>query len=155
MDKQIIVGSKAFFEGMPDFNPKDTDTLVWVTEPNGFHYYRQTTISGHYTIEWRAMSKDELIAHAMRDKAIGLEFGKFLVPEFIDLIGLTLEDLKQLRSHFADRIDAKHRYQLAICEAYLQNGAFTLTDEQRETAFQAYQDERKTDMDDYGTDSYK
>lgn len=144
MDKQMMIGSRAFFDGMPEFAPKDTDTFVWVADPKGFTHYRQTAISGQHIIEWRAMPKDELLKYSMRDKANGLEFGKFIVPEFADLVGLTIDDLKRLRDHYADRIDANHRYQLVICEAYLDNGAFTLTDEQRETAYQAYRNERKS-----------
>ena len=145
MDKQIIIGSRAFFEGMPEFAPKDTDTLVWVADPNGFKHYRQTSISGQHIIEWRAMPKDDLLAHAMRDKANGLEFGKFLVPEFVELVGLTIDDLKRLRAYYADRIDDEHRYQLAICDAYIANNAFTLTDAQRDEAYAMYSQARKDD----------
>lgn len=153
MDKQIIIGSRAFFEDMPEFAPKDTDTLVWVSDPKGFTHYRQTAISGQHIIEWRAMPKDELLAYAMREKADGLEFGKFIVPEFADLVELTIDDLKRLRDHYADRIDANHCYQLVICDAYLDNGAFTLTDEQRETAYQAYLNERKSQAADEERDA--
>lgn len=145
MEKQIIIGSRAFFEDMPDFAPKDTDTLVWVADPKGFTHYRQTAISGQHIIEWRAMPKDELLAHAMREKADGLEFGKFIVPEFADLVELTIDDLKRLRDHYADRIDANHRYQLVICEAYIANNAFMLTDEQREKTYAIYSQARKDD----------
>lgn len=153
MKKTIIIGSRAFFDGMPEFAPKDTDTLVWVSDPKGFTNYRQTAISGQHIIEWRAMPKDELLAYAMREKADGLEFGKFIVPEFADLVELTIDDLKRLRDHYADRIDANHRYQLVICDAYLDNGAFALTDEQRETAYQAYLKERKSQAADEERDA--
>lgn len=145
MDKKIIIGSRAFFEGMPEFTPKDTDTLVWVADPKGFTNYRQTSISGQHIIEWRAMPKDELLAYSMRDKANGLEFGKFLVTEFAELVELTIDDLKRLRAYYAEKIDDKHRYQLAICDAYIANNAFTLTDEQREEAYAIYTQARKDD----------
>ena len=144
MDKRIIVGSRAFFEGMPDFAPKDTDVLVWVEKPNGFKDYRQTHVSGRCTIEWRAMSKAELLQHAKRETACGLEFGKFLVPVFAELVGLTIADLKELRNAFRGKIDAKHEYQLLIYSAYEDNDAFTMTDEQIEKAYALYKDARET-----------
>lgn len=153
MDKKIIIGSRAFFQDMPEFTPKDTDTLVWVADPKGFTNYRQTSISGQHIIEWRAMPKDDLLAHAMRDKANGLEFGKFIVAEFAELVGLTIDDLKRLRDYYAEKIDANHRYQLVISEAYIDNGAFTLTDDQRETAYQAYLNERKSQAADEERDA--
>ena len=147
MDKQIIIGSRAFFEGMPEFTPKDTDTLVWVSDPKGFTHYRQTAISGQHIIEWRAMPKSELLAYSMRDKANGLEFGKFIVTDFAELIGLTIDDLKRLRDYYVKKIDDKYQYQLAICDAYIANNAFTLTDEQREKAYAIYTQARKEDME--------
>lgn len=145
MDRHIIIGSRAFFEGMPEFTSKDTNTLVWVADPKGFTNYRQTSISGQHIIEWRAMPKDDLLAHAMRDKANGLEFGKFIVTEFTELIGLTIDDLKRLRDYYVKKIDDKQRYQLSICDAYIANNAFTLTDEQREEAYAIYLQARKDD----------
>ena len=147
MDKKIIIGSRAFFEDMPEFTPKDTDTLVWVADPKGFTHYRQTSISGQHIIEWRAMPKSELLAYSMRDKANGLEFGKFIVPEFVELVGLTIDDLARLRAYYIEKIDDEHRYQLAICDAYIANNAFTLTDEQREKAYAIYSQARKEDIE--------
>lgn len=145
MDRQIIIGSRAFFEGMPEFTSKDTNTLVWSSDPKGFTNYRQTSISGQCIVEYRAMTKDEIIKFALRDKANGLEFGKFIVTEFAELIGLTIDDLKQLRDYYVKKIDDKQRYQLAICDAYIANNAFTLTDEQREEAYAIYSQARKDD----------
>lgn len=147
MKKRIQVGSKAFFEGMPDFQPKDTDVLIWDDEPKGYKDYRQTSMSGRCTIEWRAMSKEELLEHAKREKASGLEFGKFLVPDFAELVGLTIADLKALRNAFRGKIDAKHEYQLLIYSAYEDNNAFTMTEEQRAKAYQLYRDARNTDAE--------
>lgn len=147
MDKKIIIGSRAFFDGMPEFTSKDTNTLVWTSNPKGFTNYRQTSISGQHIIEWRAMPKSELLAHATRDKANGLEFGKFIVPEFAELVGLTIDDLKRLRDYYANKINDKQRYQLAICDAYIVNNAFTLTDEQREEAYAIYVQARKEDIE--------
>ena len=145
MDRHIIIGSRAFFEGMSEFTSKDTNTLVWSSDPKGFTNYKQTSISGQCIVEYRAMTKDEIIKFALRDKANGLEFGKFIVTEFAELIGLTIDDLKRLRDYYVKKIDDKQRYQLAICDAYIANNAFTLTDEQREEAYAIYSQARKDD----------
>ena len=142
MERRFTIGSRAFFEGMPDFQSKDRDILVYTDTPNGFTNYRQSSMSGRCTIEWAAKPKADFIEYALRDKAEGLEFGKFLVPEFAEELGLTIDDLKRLYTHFEGRIDKKHGYQRAIYDAYVENGAFTLTDEQRTRAYEAYKAER-------------
>ena len=142
MEKRFTIGSRAFFEGMPDFQSKDRDILVYTDTPNGFTNYRQSSMSGRRTIEWAAKPKVDFIEYALRDKAEGLEFGKFLVPEFAEELGLTIDDLKRLYTHFEGRIDKKHGYQRAVYDAYVENGAFTLTDEQRTKAYELYKAER-------------
>lgn len=141
-----MIGSRAFFNGMPDFRPKDTDTLVLTDTPKGYTNYRQSSMSGRCVMEWAAKPKSDFIAYALREKASGLEFGKFIVPEVIEELGLTLEDLKVLYDHYEGMIDAKHEYQKIICKAYLTNGCFTLTDEQRAEAYKSYQESRKDEQ---------
>lgn len=138
MEKRITIGSRAFFNGMPNFQSKDTDILVFTDNPSGFTHYRQSSMSGRCTIEWAMKSKEGFIAYAMREKADGLEFGKFLVSEFAKELELTIADLSMLYSHFKNRIDDKHKYQHAIYDAYVTNGDFTLTDVQRAAAYDSY-----------------
>lgn len=142
MEKKITIGSRAFFDGMPDFRPKDTDTLILTDSPKGFTNYRQSSMSGRCVMEWAVKRKADFIAYALRENASGLEFGKFIVPEVIEELGLTLDDLKTLYAHYEGRIDKKHRYQHAIYNAYVANNVFTLTDEQRAIAYKAYKAER-------------
>lgn len=146
MEKKITIGSSAFFNGMPDFRPKDTDTLVLTDNPKGFTNYRQSSMSGRCVMEWVVKPKADFIAYALREKASGLEFGKFIVPEVIEELGLTLDDLKTLYAHYEGRIDAKHEYQRIICKAYMDNGAFALTDAQRDEAYKSYQEARKVEQ---------
>lgn len=146
MEKKITIGSRAFFNGMPDFRPKDTDTLVLTDNPKGFTNYRQSSMSGRCVMEWVVKPKADFIAYALREKAGGLEFGKFIVPEVIEELGLTLDDLKTLYAHYKDRLDAQHDYQRIICKAYMDNGGFTLTDAQREEAYKSYQEARKVEQ---------
>ena len=67
----------------------------------------------------------------------GLLFGNFLVPAFAKEIGLTIDELKKLQP-LAAALDSKHHYQTIIFNYYLENGAFSLTDEQRAEAYDAY-----------------
>ena len=142
MDKKFIVGSKAFFEGMEGFHSNDTNTLVLVDKPQGFEHYGQRSICGRSVYEWARKPKKDFIAYAKRDKASGLEYGKFIVPEFAEEIGLTIADLSDLYEFYKDKIDEKHSYQKTITEAYITNGAFSLTDEQRAEAYEVYKEAR-------------
>ena len=70
-----------------------------------------------------------------------MKAGKFLIPEFNEYIGFTIEDLEKMRPMF-EQIDYRHGYEKIIFEAYLENGGFFLTDEQRDKAYAEYKDER-------------
>ena len=132
----MIVGSRAFFEGMQGFCPKDTDILELVDNPTGFKDVRQFKGKGKCVFQWRRMSAGEFIQVTMT-RNLPMEIGKFLVPEFADAIGFTIEDLKRLQP-MVDRLDDAHRYEKIIFDAYLYNNAFTLTSEQRSMAFDEY-----------------
>lgn len=131
-----------FFSGMPDYQSKHTDTLVLTDTPIGFTHYRRSFADGHCTIALAKKPKNECIEYAMREKAGGLEFGKFLVPEFATELGLTIEDITTLYDFYKSKIDQRHSYQHDIYNAYVKNNAFTLTDEQRLVAYEAYKVER-------------
>lgn len=99
-------------------------------------------MSGRCTMEWVKKPKDEFLSFALREKACGLEFGKFLVAEFASELGLTIADLTMLYEHFKERIDEEHKYQHEIYKAYIENNGFYLTDKQREQAYKVYKAER-------------
>lgn len=139
MKKEFIVGSRAFFSDMPMFHSDNIDIVIFTDTPNGFMHYRQSSMSGRSTIEWVIKPKDEFIEYAMRDLANGLEFGKFLVPDVVEYLGITMGDLVKLHGHFENKIEA---YQELIYNAYITNGAFRLTDEQRDAAYKAYKEAR-------------
>ena len=67
--------------------------------------------------------------------------GKFLVPEFCETIGLLVEDLPQLKI-LITKLDDKHMYEKIIYDSYIENGSFTLTDEQRDRAYKSYKNSR-------------
>ena len=88
-------------------------------------------------------SKEDYIDWALKSN-IGMVIGKFLVPEFCTEIGFTIEDLPRL-APLLDRLDDGHKYEEIIYHSYLENGSFTLTDEQRDRAYQSYKESREGD----------
>ena len=66
-----------------------------------------------------------------------MEVGKFLVPEFIKEVGITIDHLKQLSS-LIERLDDQHKYEKVIYDSYIANNDFTLTDEQLNDAYNTY-----------------
>ena len=73
--------------------------------------------------------------------ADGLVFGIFLIPELNEEFGIELEDLKIVESLIA-KLDDKHLYFKKIYEYYLENGNMTLTNEQRNAAYEIYKQYR-------------
>lgn len=139
--KTIIVGSKAFFNDIKDFKSKDTDRVVLVDNPVGFKFVRQTSGRGKCLFEWKRMSAEQFLEYTLKTK-LPMSVGKFLVKEFCDEIGFTFEHLKQLAPIF-EKLDEKHQYEKVIFEAYMENGDFTLTEEQRLKAYENYKKVRK------------
>jgi hypothetical protein len=68
---------------------------------------------------------------------VPMRIGRFLVPEFAAYLGVTIDDLKRL-SGIIEKIDEKHLYEKVIYDAYLENGEFKLTEEQRVAAYKEY-----------------
>jgi hypothetical protein len=133
---KIRIGSSVFFDMYEDFKPHDHDYLILVDEPQMFKtmlYVRGKTDDLMY---WRNMSKNTFIDTTL-ERGFYMEAGKFLVPDFCKAIGMTVDDLKRLGKMF-DNIDAPHRYEKLIYDAYINNGDFTLTNEQRLRAYEEY-----------------
>lgn len=143
MEKQYIVGSQAFFSGMPDFHTENCNVLNLIDESNDFEHYQESVMPGLIICDWVRKPKDEFLKYAMRDNADGQEFGKFLVPEFAAEIGLTIDDLTTLYDFYETRIYEVNNYQKSIFESYRENGDFVLTDIQREDAYNAYKTQRQ------------
>lgn len=89
------------------------------------------------------MTADEFVEYTLSSK-VPMSAGKFLVKEFCDEIGFTLEHLKKLESVF-DRLDDKHKYEKVIYDAYVANGEYSLTDAQRLAAYESYKEVRKSE----------
>lgn len=137
-----LMGSTYFFKEYPDFRPKDLD--YWAIEDfDEKHYFKLLVRSKPSNEEYyifKKVSKEEHIQRALTDR-VPMVVGKFLIPEFCNEIGFTIEDLPKMKP-LIDTIDTKHDYERVIFEAYLENGAFVLTKEQRDMAYKSYKETR-------------
>ena len=82
------------------------------------------------------MDKNEFIDVSL-ERGLGMELGKFLVPEFARELEMDIDDLERLRP-LAEKLDDKHLYEKVIYDAYIENGCWGLTDEQRAEAYRIY-----------------
>lgn len=139
MDKRFIVGSKVFFGELII----SEDILIIEDNPQGYKHYTQCAENGNVIYKWARKTKEDFLDYAKRERAYALEFGKFLVPEFAEELGLTIADLADLYEFYKGKIDEKHAYQKTITEAYITNGVFSLTDEQRNEAYKVYKEARE------------
>ena len=136
----MLIGSKYFFSCYDDFKPHDIDELE-IIETTEFNQMRQLTGQGKCLFQMKKHeSKDDYIEWAIKSP-LGMIVGKFLVPEFCEAIGFTVEDLPRVKV-LIDRLDEAHKYEEIIYNSYLENGSFTLTDEQRDRAYKSYKNSR-------------
>ena len=136
----MLIGSKYFFSCYEDFEPHDTDELE-IIETDEFKQMRQLTGQGRCLFQMKKhSSKEDYIDWAIKSP-VGMVIGKFLVPEFCDAIGFTVEDLPRVKV-LIDRLDETHKYEEIIYNSYIENGSFTLTDEQRARAYSSYKESR-------------
>lgn len=137
---KILIGSQYFFSCYDDFKSKDIDELQ-IIETNEFAQVRQTTGQGKCLFQMKKYnSKEDYIDWALKSQ-VGMVVGKFLIPEFCEAIGFTVEDLPRLQS-LINKLDDKHKYEEIIYNSYLDNNSFTLTSEQRDRAYQLYKESR-------------
>ena len=136
----ILIGSKYFFSCYPDFKSKDIDELQ-IIDTTEFNQMLQITGLGKCLLQMKRHSSKENYIEWANKSQLGMVIGKFLVPEFCQQIGFTVKDLPKLKV-LIDRLDDKHKYEEIIYNSYIENGSFTLTDEQRDRAYKSYKDSR-------------
>lgn len=132
----MLVGSNVFFKGINEFKSKDIDILELVDNPIGFKNQRQFKFKDKCVFQWRRMSVNEFISVTLSNN-VPMEVGKFLVPEFIEIMNITLDDLKKLQP-LVDNLDDHHKYEKVIYDSYIANNDFILTDEQLNEAYKMY-----------------
>lgn len=137
---KITVGSRYFFTCYEGFESKDLDE-VEIIETDEFKNMRQLTGQGKCLFQLKKQETvDEYIRYAL-GSPLGMVIGKFLVPEFCEQIGFTVNDLPRLKI-LIKRLDKKHKYEEIIYDSYLENGDFYLTEAQRLRAYQSYMESR-------------
>lgn len=140
--KQFIIGSTYFFNIYSDYQCKDIDELCIM---DSFPLKIKTNVlnmkkNNKDVFFYRNMDKDGFINDTLESN-VSMRVGKFLIPEFCEFIGFTIDDLKTFNDIF-NKIDDKHKYEKLIYDSYVQNGDFVLTDEQRLKAYEEYKKAR-------------
>ena len=138
--KTFKIGSSYFFGCFDDYIVKDLDEInimdEFLVKPNSLVLRK----GDRDVFFYRNMDKEGFIEDTL-SSCVPVRAGKFLVREFADYIGFTIEDLKKLKEVF-DRIDDKHTYEKVIYDAYMENNGFYLTEGQLDSAYAEYKRKR-------------
>ena len=133
----FLTGSQVFFKEYEDYQPKDIDKIEIIEDDNTDWSFRQFTLKGKCVFQIKKRnSVNEYIKDAYK-AGCGMVVARFLSPEFINYINMEVKELLLLSS-FINALDEKHLYLKTIWESYIENNAFTLTDEQRLKAYNEY-----------------
>lgn len=133
------IGSRAFFGNMPDYKEGDCDVLLvldkWPEE------FKKTIFSCGVTkcdtFFMKQMTKEEYIAETIETEDIKRVF-YYMVPEFVQFIGLTIDDIKRVEPVVRKLENTRHKWYINVYESYIANGGFYLSDEQREAAYDVF-----------------
>lgn len=136
--KKFDIGSNVFFKNIfSDYTPKDYDELhimdFWIIPETNVLNEEEDNKDIFY---FKNMTKDEFIDDTLNCPT-PMRVGKFLVPEFVEYLQFTIDDLKRLKPQF-DKLDNKHKYEKIIYDAYIENNAFILTEKQLQDAYNEY-----------------
>lgn len=142
-EKRFIGGSRAFFEGIEDFRPGDSDWMeISSAVPASLHLI---IISEGWKVtcfQWSAeLDKADLLAFVADERHDANIIAACLLPEFAEHYGIGIDDLRGLLP-LAERLRSRHAYLGIILRAYIANGNFELTDDQRAEAFEIYKEGR-------------
>ena len=135
----MIIGSNYFFQRFKDFKSKDKDYLYFVDKGSNYSFQKQVTSGRQCEFYVVRRPKEEIIQFNL--KLVPMALGKFLIPEFNQEIGFTVEDLQKLKP-LADNLDKEHQYEKVIFDYYIQNNEFSLTDDQLQEAYDVYKSVR-------------
>lgn len=139
--KIFKVGSTRFFSEFKDFVSKDTDEICIIDGPLNEKENFNLSFNGKQDVfVYTKKTKEEFIDLVCNSKKQAV-CGMFIVPEFNEWLGFTIDDLKKLDDLFSC-VDNKHVYVKMIRDFYIQNDGFFLTKEQLEMAYEEYKQER-------------
>lgn len=139
--KQIFecyLGSYYFFNKFNDYIIKDIDKLCIYN--NLLINSMQAKSESEDIFLYQNMSKQDFIDDI--NKTLPMAVGKFLIPEFVNFINFTIDELKDLKPYF-DKLDDLHSYEKIIYNAYIENNEFYLTNAQLMNAYVEYKKTRK------------
>lgn len=94
MNKKILVGSRAFFDGCEGFRSKDRDYLELVENPTGFKWRREQSLRGVCTFSYKLEPVADMVRRTL-ESGDALLVGKFLVSEVAETIGATVAEAGQ------------------------------------------------------------
>lgn len=137
------MGSSYFFSSFEDYKKKDEDELCIMEgfSPRIKSNVLNMKLNGKDVFFFRDLDKRGFIQDTVESK-VPMRVGKFLIPEFCKYIDFNVSDYELLKECF-DSLDEKHSYEKLIRDAYVENGDFYLTDEQRKQAYEEYKEKRK------------
>jgi hypothetical protein len=139
--KEFRIGSGVFFDNYLDYVFHDTDKLCIM---DSFPIKKTNVLNLKTGLEdiffYKNMDKSGFIEDTLKSKQ-PLRVGKFLVPAFVNHIGLDIKDLFKL-SYLFNQLDDNHQYEKIIYDAYIENNGFFLTKKQRDKAYKKYKEER-------------
>lgn len=138
--KEFKMGSLIFFKEYNDFNSKDVDILA-ITDLPLFGKPMMNMKLNEKDVFFMGLENKNILIEKTLDSNVPMRVGKFLVPEFCEYIEFEISDYDKLSDMF-DNLDEKHRYEIIIRDAYIENNGFFLTDEQRLKAYEEYKRER-------------
>jgi hypothetical protein len=134
---EYTVGSRYFFETYPDYESKDHDILI-IEDPPFMPYNHMMIIRGQGkdVFRYRPHTADEFINYTL-ELNVPMVIGKFLIKEFCEDWGITIDHLKKLKN-LAEKMDDKHEYVKYIYNVFVDNNRFELTQEERDEAYSIY-----------------
>ena len=140
--KQIKIGSSAFFDTQEGFSSKDTDWVCLVDSHVGFGKSVRVMLGNDDVIMYHRDTKKEDFMNDVLQGDNPIKVGKFLVPEFIEYFGVTIEDLKTMKD-VVEQLDDKHCYEKIIYDSYINQGNFELKEDILNKAYKEYLRYRK------------
>lgn len=135
-NKRYLMGSRYFFGYFADFKSHDTDYIILEDNPKDYKNVKNIRGQGQDIFYWRKMKPSEFIEVTL-SSGTPMQIGKFLIPEVVNELKFTIEDLKLLEP-LVRQLDEKHLYEKIIYYSYIKNNQFSLTDEQLNYAYKIY-----------------
>ena len=132
--KEFTVGSSRFFSGYDDYNSKDIDYLRIVTDCKLSNNSFRISVGKNDVFIYP--DTVDMIRECLESGQPVLA-GKFLVPEVMEYMHLSIDDLHIFKP-LLKCIDDKHAYELYILNCYFENGDSRLTKEQLDEAYAIY-----------------